>query len=204
MLRQANTSFSEGGYYLIAGLGNPGREYRQTRHNIGFMLLDSLAGSLDLSFTRVESKALVTRGDYSGRRLLLAKPQTYMNLSGQAVGALARYYKVPQENLLIVYDDVDLPLGLLRLRSSGGAGGHKGMTSIIERLGSQDIPRLRMGIGRPPGRMEAADYVLQEFSTAESNELPAILDRGVEAVYTFVTQGIAAAMNHYNPAPGEA
>jgi PTH1 family peptidyl-tRNA hydrolase len=127
-----------------------------------------------------------------------------MNLSGQAVGALARYYKVPQENLLIVYDDVDLPFGLLRLRATGGAGGHKGMTSIIERLGSEDIPRLRMGIGRPPGRMEAADYVLQEFSKEETGELPAILSRGVEAVYTFVTQGIAAAMNRYNPAPGEA
>jgi peptidyl-tRNA hydrolase, PTH1 family len=204
VFRQAHASIPQGGYYLIAGLGNPGREYRQTRHNIGFMLLDALAKSLSLSFTRVESKALVTRGDYSGRRLLLVKPQTYMNLSGQAIGALAQFYKVPQENLLVVYDDVDLPFGLLRLRAAGGAGGHKGMTSIIERLGSQDIPRLRVGIGRPPGRMEAADYVLQEFSKEESNELPAILDRGVEAIDTFVTQGIAAAMNHYNPAPGEA
>lgn len=189
--------------YLIAGLGNPGREYRQTRHNIGFMLLDHLATSLKITFSRVESKSLFTRGDYSGRRLLLVKPQTYMNLSGQAIGALRRYYKVPQENVLIVYDDVDLPFGLLRLRPAGGAGGHKGMLSIIERLGTQEIPRLRLGIGRPPGRMEAADYVLQEFSPAESSELPAILERGVEAVYTYVTLGIAAAMNRYNPATGE-
>jgi PTH1 family peptidyl-tRNA hydrolase len=203
MLKPVNWASSEAGYYLIAGLGNPGRDYRLTRHNVGFMLLDRLAGSLNVSFSRVESKALVTRGDYSGRRLLLAKPQTYMNLSGQAVGAISQYYKVPQENLLIVYDDVDLPFGQLRLRAAGGAGGHKGMTSIIERLGTPDIARLRIGIGRPPGRMEAADYVLQEFSAAEANELPAILERGVEAVFTFVTQGIAAAMNQYNPAPGE-
>jgi PTH1 family peptidyl-tRNA hydrolase len=200
----ANTSSSETGYFLIAGLGNPGREYRQTRHNIGFMLVDRLAASLNLSFSRVESKALITRGDHTGRRLLLVKPQTYMNLSGQAIGAIARYYKVPQENFLIVYDDVDLPFGLLRMRAAGGAGGHKGMTSIIDRLGSQDIARLRMGIGRPPGRMEAADYVLQEFSPAETGQLPEVLERGVEAVYTFITQGIAAAMNLYNPAPGEA
>ena len=194
---------TEAGFYLIVGLGNPGREYRQTRHNIGFMLLDRLALRLNLTFSRVESKSLVTKGDYAGRRLLLAKPQTYMNLSGQAVGAMAQFYKVPQENLLVVYDDVDLPFGLLRMRPAGGAGGHKGMTSIIERLGSQEIPRLRMGIGRPPGRMEAADYVLQEFSATETNLLPEILDRGVEAMFTFITQGIAAAMNHYNPPSGE-
>ena len=194
---------TEAGFYLIVGLGNPGREYRQTRHNIGFMLLDRLALRLNLTFSRVESKSLVTKGDYAGRRLLLAKPQTYMNLSGQAVGAMAQFYKVPQENLLVVYDDVDLPFGLLRMRPAGGAGGHKGMTSIIERLGSQEIPRLRMGIGRPPGRMEAADYVLQEFSATETNLLPEILDRGVEAMFTFITQGIAAAMNHYNPPTGE-
>ena len=203
MLKPAEAPASGAGVYLIAGLGNPGREYRQTRHNLGFMLLDRLAGSLNLTFSRVESKSLVTRGDYSGRRLLLAKPQTYMNLSGQAVGALAHYYKAPPENILIAYDDVDLPFGLLRLRTAGGTGGHKGMNSIIERFGTQDIPRLRMGIGRPPGRMEAADYVLQDFSPAETSLLPEILDRGMEAVFIFITQGIAAAMNRYNPAPGE-
>lgn len=203
MLNSIEDPRSAAGMYLIAGLGNPGREYRQTRHNIGFMLLDGLAGNLKLTFSRVESKSLVTRGDYSGRRLLLAKPQTYMNLSGQAVGTLAHYYKIPQENILIVYDDVDLPFGLMRLRAAGGSGGHKGMISIIERLGTQEISRLRMGIGRPPGRMDAADYVLQVFSPAETSELPAILERGVEAVFTFLTQGIEAAMNRYNPTSAE-
>jgi PTH1 family peptidyl-tRNA hydrolase len=203
MLKSNESHASEAGTYLIAGLGNPGREYRQTRHNIGFMLLDRLAGSLNLTFSRVESKALVTRGDYSGRRLLLVKPQTYMNLSGQSVGAIAHYYKVPNENLLIAYDDVDLPFGLMRLRATGGAGGHKGMTSIIERLGSPDIPRLRLGIGRPPGRMDAADYVLQDFSLVETSQLPELLERGVEAIFTLTTQGIAAAMNRFNPTPEE-
>jgi PTH1 family peptidyl-tRNA hydrolase len=203
MLNPIEPSMPDPGTYLIAGLGNPGREYRQTRHNIGFLLLDHLASKLNLTFSRVESKSLVTRGDTSGRRLLLVKPQTYMNLSGQAIGTLAHYYKVPQERILIVYDDVDLPFGLLRLRPAGGSGGHKGMISIIERLGTQEIPRMRMGIGRPPGRMDAADYVLQDFSAAETGELPGILERGVEAVFTFITLGMAAAMNRYNPATGE-
>ena len=189
--------------YLIVGLGNPGREYRETRHNVGFMLLDRLAGRMNSSFSRVEAKALFTRGDYAGHRLLLAKPQTYMNLSGQAVGSLAQYYKVSTEKILIAYDDVDLPLSNLRLRASGGSGGHRGMNSIIERLGTQDFPRLRIGIGRQPGRMEAADYVLQVFSKDEIDLLSESLDRGVEAVLTFVTKGISAAMNQFNPAPGD-
>lgn len=189
-------------HYLIVGLGNPGRAYKTNRHNIGFMVVDRLASRLNLSFTRMEAKSLFTRGDYAGRRLLLAKPQTYMNLSGQAVRSLARFYKLPLERILIVYDDVDLPFGSLRLRPAGGSGGHKGMQSIIEHLNSQEIPRLRLGIGRPPGRMEAADYVLQDFSRQEVEMLPAILDRAVEAVLTFITQGIAAAMNQFNSTPG--
>lgn len=189
--------------YLIVGLGNPGREYKETRHNIGFMLLDRLVDRLNLSFTRMESKALVTKGNYQDRRLILAKPQTYMNLSGQAVGSLARYYKIPLENLLVVYDDVDLPIGTIRIRASGGSGGHQGMNSIIERLGTQDFPRLRLGIERPPGRMEAADYVLQDFSKAEVEFLPVLLDRAAQAVLVFIGQGVDAAMNLYNAGADE-
>lgn len=184
--------------YLIVGLGNPGREYKETRHNIGFMLLDQLAGRLNLSFTRMESRALVTKGNYQGSRLILAKPQTYMNLSGQAVGSLARYYKIPYNNLLVVYDDVDLPMGAIRIRASGGSGGHQGMNSIIGRLGTQDFPRMRLGIDRPPGRMDAADYVLQHFSKAEAEFLSASLDRAEQAVLVFISQGVDAAMNLYN------
>lgn len=187
--------------YLVVGLGNPGREFRANRHNVGFMAADKLAERLGTSFSRMESKALVARSDYDGNRLILAKPQTYMNLSGQAVAALARFYKIQIENLIVVYDDVDLPFGALRLRPGGGSGGHKGMASIIERLGTQEFPRLRIGIDRPPGRMEAADYVLQDFSSHEVESLPAILDRATEAILFYIAQGLTAAMNKFNAAP---
>lgn len=184
--------------FLIVGLGNPGRSYQDNRHNIGFKVVDRLAQRLGTNFGRVESKALVTKVDYQGNRLILAKPQTYMNLSGIAVSPLLRYYQIPRERLLVVYDDVDLPLGSLRLRGGGGAGGQKGMMSIIERLGNEDFPRLRVGIDRPPGRMDAAAYVLQDFSKSENEALDLIFDRAVEAILVFVTQGLSAAMNQYN------
>jgi PTH1 family peptidyl-tRNA hydrolase len=186
-------------FFLIVGLGNPGREYVGSRHNLGFMVLDRLAARLGTSFGRVQAHALVAKGDHQERRIILAKPQTYMNLSGQAVESLARFYKVPLEHLLVVYDDVDLPLGTLRLRPDGGSAGQKGMRSIIERLGTQALPRLRVGIGRPPGRMEAAAYVLQDFSRQETELLPQILERAGEAVLVFVTRGLETAMNQYNP-----
>ena len=151
LLRKKDMSSDKHGPFLIAGLGNPGKQYRGNRHNVGFMALDRLAQDLQVNFSRLESKALVAKCEYQGERLVLAKPQTFMNLSGQAVGALARFYKVPLEHIMIVYDDVDLPLGALRLRPTGGSAGQKGMASIIERLGSQDFPRLRIGIGRPTG-----------------------------------------------------
>lgn len=186
--------------FLIAGLGNPGREYRETRHNVGFMVVDRLAERLGVKFTRLEAHALVTKGTYQDMRVILAKPQTFMNLSGNAIGSLARYYKVPVENMLVSYDDVDLPFGALRLRPAGGSAGQKGMKSIIERLGTEAFPRLRVGIGRPPGRMDAAAYVLQPFARDESAELPLLLDRAVEAVLVFMTAGIDKAMNQFNAA----
>jgi PTH1 family peptidyl-tRNA hydrolase len=184
--------------YLIVGLGNPGAVYRYNRHNIGFMLVDRVAEQLGVKFSRLESKALLTKGEHQGRRVVLAKPQTYMNLSGQAVGSLVRFYKVPPANLLVAYDDVDLPLGTLRIRPGGGSAGQKGMSSIIDRLGTQDFPRLRLGIGRPPGRMEAADYVLQDFSSGEKDLLRLTLDRAAEAALVFVAEGLETAMNQYN------
>ena len=185
--------------FLIVGLGNPGREYRTSRHNVGFMVLDSLAARLGVTFSRVESRALVTKAEHLESKLILVKPQTYMNLSGQAVGSLLRFYKVPLERLLVVYDEVDLPLGSLRLRPGGGSAGHKGMQSIIEKSGTQEFPRLRIGINRPPGRMEAADYVLQDFSKAETELLLDALNRAVEAVLVFARDGIVTAMNQFNP-----
>ncbi len=184
--------------FLIVGLGNPGREHRYNRHNVGFMVVDSLASALDVTFGHVKSKALITEVNYLNRKCILAKPQTYMNLSGQSVSELVRFYKIPLENLLVVHDDIDLPFGVIRLRPSGGSGGHKGMASIIERLGRQDFPRLRIGVSRPPGRKEASDYVLQDFSPEENRLLPNILDRAVQAIQAFLTEGIDRAMTRFN------
>lgn len=184
--------------YLIAGLGNPGREYQDSRHNIGFMLVNRLAERLDVTFSRMESKALVTKGKYQGRSIIFAKPQTYMNLSGQAVGSLVNFYKIPLENLMVVYDDVDLAFGKIRIRPTGGSGGQKGMVSIIDQLGTQDFPRLRLGIGRPPGSQRTASYVLRDFSRDDSDFLPHLLDRGADAVITYITEDLATAMNRFN------
>jgi len=183
---------------MVIGLGNPGREYRETRHNVGFMLLDRLALKLNARFTRLQSRALVAKATYSDRKLILAKPQTFMNLSGQSTQGLVHFYKLPLNNLLIAHDDLDLPLGTIRIRPDGGSAGQKGMTSILERLGTDDFPRLRMGIGRPPGQMQPPDYVLQDFSKSELAVISETLDRAVEAVLIFVVEGLDAAMNKYN------
>ena len=177
--------------FLITGLGNPGRQYQSNRHNIGFAVMDSLAETLGTSFSRMESKALVAKADHKSRQLILAKPQTYMNLSGQAVNSLLRFYKIPLDKLIVVYDEVDLDFGFLRLRPSGGSAGHNGMNSVIDQMGTQEFPRLRIGVGRPPGRMDAAAYVLQDFSHAEEAELELIRRQAVEALLSFVTQGIS-------------
>ncbi|RME08494.1 MAG: aminoacyl-tRNA hydrolase [Anaerolineae bacterium] len=187
--------------YLIAGLGNPGRKYRNNRHNIGFMAADRLASRLGCEFTRLQQKALVCDARLDGRKIILAKPQTYMNNSGQAIGALVRFYKIPLENLLVIYDDVDLPFGTLRLRPAGGSGGQKGMQSIIQHLHSEQFPRLRLGIGRPPGRMQTADYVLQDFPQSQAEELEIMLERAADAALLFIEQGIEAAMTRYNRSP---
>ncbi len=186
------------GPFLIAGLGNPGRKFEYNRHNVGFMLLNHLSSRLGEGFSQVQSRALVAKPTYLGERVILAKPQTYMNKSGSAVSALLRFYQVPLENLLVIYDDVDLPFGTLRLRPSGGSAGQKGMQSIIERLGTEDFPRLRIGTGRPPGKKEAADYVLQDFPAHERALLDETLDRAVSAVLTFIQYGIDRAMNDFN------
>ena len=183
------------GPYLVAGLGNPGRRFEHNRHNVGFLLLNHLASKLGESFAHVESRALVAKAISQGERVILVKPQTYMNDSGVAVSSLVRFYKVPLDNLLVVYDDVDLPLGVLRLRPGGGSAGQKGMQSIIERLGTDTFPRLRIGTGRPPGRMEAADYVLQDFPPGDADLVTETLDRAVGAVLIFLEYGLERAMN---------
>lgn len=189
---------SETAPYLIVGLGNPGRQYALNRHNIGFMVVTRLAEQLGTSFNRMQHQALIAQARYAGQRLLLAKPQTYMNRSGQAVAPLVRFYKVPPERLLVIYDDLDLPPFTLRLRPKGGHGGHNGMRDIIQRLGTEAFPRLRVGIGRPPGHMDAAAYVLQDFSPQEQEVLPMVLDRAVEGILRWISEGLPAAMNYIN------
>jgi PTH1 family peptidyl-tRNA hydrolase len=184
--------------FLIVGLGNPGREYLENRHNIGFMLVDRLAIKLDTRFSRLQSKALVASAAYKECKILLAKPQTFMNLSGQSVQGLTRFYKLPLTNLLLAHDDLDLPQGTIRIRPDGGSAGQKGMESIIERLGTDEFARIRLGIGRPPGQMQAPDYVLQDFSSAEMTVISETLNRAVDAALEFVVKGLDSAMNKYN------
>ncbi|MEN4041207.1 MAG: aminoacyl-tRNA hydrolase [Anaerolineaceae bacterium] len=183
---------------LIVGLGNPGRAYRSNRHNVGFLLVDQLCAKMNVRLSRMQSKSLIGSGQLGETKVILAKPQTFMNNSGQAVAALVRYYKIGLDQLLVVHDDLDLPLGTLRIRPGGGPGGQKGLASAIEELGTQEFPRLRIGIGRPPGRMDAAAYVLQDFSPGEQQLLDLVLQRAVEAAQVFLTDGLEQAMNRFN------
>ncbi len=185
------------GKFLIVGLGNRGRKYRGNRHNIGFMLVDRLAEAYGISMNRVQNRALVGNGRIHTHNVILAKPQTMMNLSGDAVGPLANYYKIPPANVLVIYDELDLPFGTIRLREKGGAGGHNGMKSIINHLGN-DFPRMRLGIGRPPGQMPPAAYVLQDFGKEERPIVDELLAEAVKAVETFLNDGIDLAMSRHN------
>ncbi len=184
--------------YLIVGLGNPGREYAQTRPNFGFMLIDRLTVRLNARGMKIQSKAIVITAQYEGRKLILAKPQTYMNLSGQSAQGLTRFYKLPLEHVLVAHDDLDLPFCTIRMRPGGGPGGQKGVKSIIEQLGTPEFARLRLGIDRPPGRMDAAAYVLQDFTQKELLAVSETLDRAADAALTWVTEGLNAAMNKFN------
>jgi len=184
--------------YLVAGLGNPGVHYRHNRHNIGFMVIDALAEQLDIKLKRVKSKAVIGEGKIGEKSLILVKPQTFMNLSGKSIGPLVHFFNVPLQNVIIVHDDLDIPLGTLRIRPKGGTGGQQGMRSILTTLGSHDIPRLRIGIGRPPGRMDPADYVLHDFDPDQRAELKDVLERATKALVTLIIDGLDKAMNNFN------
>lgn len=182
---------------LVVGLGNPGPEHANNRHNVGFLCLDRLAEAHRLRSWKSRHRALVIEGPVAGQLLVLAKPLTYMNLSGQAVKPLLRHYGVEQADLLVIHDDLDLPLGALRMRPQGSAGGHRGIQSIIDALGSQAFARLRIGIGRPAGE-DPVDYVLSDFTLDERIEIERALDRALEAIHTWLAEGIQAAMNACN------
>jgi PTH1 family peptidyl-tRNA hydrolase len=183
--------------FLIVGLGNPGRKYRGNRHNIGFIAVDALAAAYKIESSKVQNKAIVGNGRIQNQNVIIAKPQTYMNNSGDSVGPLARYYKVPPENVLVIYDELDLPFGTIRLREKGGAGGHNGMKSVINHLG-QEFPRVRLGIGRPPGQMPVPAYVLQDFGKDDLPLLDDVLNEAVRAIETYLRDGIQLAMSRHN------
>ena len=187
---------------LIVGLGNPGPEYANHRHNIGYRIVQALADAHGLSFVRhKKAKARVAEGKIGERMVLLAKPQTFMNLSGKTVGRLSRERGIPPECILVVHDDLDLPLGRLRARPGGGTGGHKGLRSIIESLGSRDFVRLRVGIDRPPGSLDPAEYVLQPFAGKDKALVAETIGRAVQAVEIWLAEGITATMDRFNRPP---
>jgi PTH1 family peptidyl-tRNA hydrolase len=182
---------------LIAGLGNPGSRYAHSRHNIGFMIADRFAKAHDMRFVRRRFNAEVAEGEVEGKRVMVIKPQAFMNSSGDAVSKFFSFYKVAPQDLLVIYDDLDLPLGKLRLRPRGSAGGHHGMESIIARIGTTDFPRLRVGIGRPNPDADI-DHVLGEFAEDEFRVIDETLERSVRAIDVWLADGIAPAMNKYN------
>jgi len=183
---------------LIVGLGNPGRRYRQTRHNVGWEVISRLARRARIAVDDEDGFSEVGRGSIGGTRVILARPQTYVNVSGEAVRDLRRRHRLRPQDILVVIDDLDLPLGRLRLRASGSAGGHNGLKSIIEALGTTEFPRLRVGIGRPPEGVDPADHVLTRFTSDERAVVDAALDRAAEAIETAITEGIETAMNRFN------
>lgn len=184
--------------FLIVGLGNPGRKYKAHRHNVGFQVIDFLASRRGLSFSRMQNKAFTASGNIRGQSVVLAKPQSFMNRSGVPVSGLLKFYKIPLSHLLVIYDDLDLPVGTIRMRPEGGAGGQKGMKDIIQRVGGQSFARMRIGIDRPPGRMDPAAYVLRRFGRAQRPVIEAVYSQASDAVEMWLIDGIELAMNRFN------
>lgn len=189
-----------GNLYLIVGLGNPGSQYARTRHNAGFMVLDRLAEQWRANWTLEKKfKARLARTEREENKLFLCQPETYMNASGEAVGPIAAYYQVPPQNILVAVDDADLPFGEIRLRPKGSSGGHHGLESIEQHFGTQDFPRLRVGIGRQdPTVRQITGHVLSQFSTAESELLEKILKRACDQIESWLNEGILKAMSRFN------
>ncbi len=191
---------------LIVGLGNPGRGYTNNRHNVGFVCLNHFARKQGIRFDKKQCKARIGTGEVAGSKVVIAKPQTYMNRSGQSVSLLVKKFNVSLDNLIVIHDDLDLPLGKIRIRQGGSAGGHKGVNSIITELGSQNFIRIRVGVGRPvknEGSTEFSDdeiinYVLSDFTPDEKQAITQVIPRVNEAILCLLTEGLTAAMNRYN------
>lgn len=194
----ANTP-SQDAPYLVVGLGNPGPRYARTRHNAGFMVVDELARKYGLRFAKGQGNSEVARGTIAGTPVILAKPLTFMNDSGMAVGVVSRFYRVPIARILVVYDEIALPLGTLRIREKGSSAGHNGIKSIIHHLGTQNFARMRVGVDQPsPGRHSQIDWVLGRFSSDEQKVMDETISRAIEAIEAVLTIGIERAMNQYN------
>lgn len=183
---------------VIVGLGNPGKKYENTRHNVGFSTIDVLSSKYGIKVNRLKYKALTGDGIIKGERVLLVKPQTFMNLSGESINEIAQWFKLPMENLIVVYDDVDLSVGTIRIRPKGSSGTHNGMKSVIYQLQSDEFPRIRIGIGKAPEEWDLADYVLSKFNAEEAAEIAKSIQRAAEAATAIVQSGVEIAMNLYN------
>ncbi|CUX34144.1 aminoacyl-tRNA hydrolase [Clostridium sp. C105KSO13] len=185
--------------YIIAGLGNPDSQYEGTRHNVGFEVIDAIADKYNIDIDTKKHRAFIGKGIIGGEKVILAKPQTYMNLSGESVGSLVKYYKIdPEEELIVIYDDISLDVGAIRIRAKGSAGGHNGIKNIIAHLGSQVFPRIKLGVGEKPSRYDLADYVLGHFSKAEHEFIEEGCKSTVHAVEMIMAGDIQGAMNEYN------
>lgn len=183
---------------LIVGLGNPGKKYELTRHNVGFEIIDLFRREIGAGKAKSVDFALITEGQLNGERIILAKPQTFMNSSGMAVSLLISRFSISLEDLWVIYDDIDLEFGMIRIRRSGSGGGHKGLRSIINHIKSQSFPRLRVGIGQPPRGMDAIDHVLSKFSSQEREEMDQAEQTAVEALRVMILDGMDSAMNRFN------
>ena len=184
--------------YLIVGLGNPGKQYENTRHNVGFDAVDLLVDEYRVPSSGKQHKAMYGKGVIAGQKVILAKPLTYMNLSGESVRALVDYYKIDPEDIIVIYDDISLEPGQLRIRLKGSAGGHNGIKNIIAHLGTQEFPRIKVGVGAKPPKMDLADYVLSRFGAEEQKIMDEAFGEAAEAAVMMMTTGAERAMNHYN------
>lgn len=191
--------------WLIVGLGNPGAEYKGNRHNVGQMVLDELAGRMGGKFKTHKARAQVLEGrlGIGGPRVVLSKPMSYMNVSGGPVSSLANFYGIDPDHVVAVHDEIDIPFNTIKLKCGGGEGGHNGLRDMSKALATKDYLRVRVGVGRPPGRMDTADYVLRDFGTAERKDLPFLLDDAADAVEMLVREGLTAAQQKFHPARSE-
>ena len=198
LMRQFFTDLG-GSMYIIAGLGNPGRQYAGTRHNMGFNVVTRIADDYKMQITIKEHKALCAKGFIGGQKVLLALPQTYMNLSGESIRELVNYYKIdPETELMVIYDDISMDVGRIRMRAKGSSGGHNGIKNIIAELGTDVFPRMKVGVGEKPKGWDLADYVLGRFSDEENEVMRCMLAKGSDACRDFILYGIQEAMNRYN------